>query len=529
MTVTELRTGRLENMVWLLLYRCYCSNLFNITRISESQSLRIWSPTGCRARCELWHMTKAGPISVLWKGECCGFPLRWESNGICGDPQWSVVYKTCNECNVWVNKWPLYPDFTCSMPEAVDASVVGVSFDVFWSWIGVDSKSVQKKSIDPDLLCIAVMVCVFLLQPTRTICKIRWMIFGTWHSTAKTEICDRSTQQESKSIPLSTFSISTAYMCICAYVLVPCWSVLHPSIALGQDCSFVKFECGGSSQIRLQFSVALSQHVTTCHNWCAWYCWKYCWNHGFMSFPKNHPKLWSVRISSTEPHDLIHRFCRHMPCAWSTLKRSVKAARPVCIAQKSDMADRDIFIPCLWRWIYIYTIIEQPQNIPYIYIHIYIYIYIYTYIYIYISIYPYISIHISIYDRRFPWRTGSTDPSPYVFAQFAAFPGLPEPGWGISLWLRGNASLQQGKMCFLPSFGMIMWPLCRVEPCWTLLNPAPNDDIAAWKPADFCSDIFCDAKSRLRVASCCGWVKWVVHCTSSWRRVRLRDISRYAM
>ena len=58
--------------IWYDYYRCYWSNLFNITRISASQCLLIWSPNGCRARCELWHMTRAGPISVLWKGECCG-------------------------------------------------------------------------------------------------------------------------------------------------------------------------------------------------------------------------------------------------------------------------------------------------------------------------------------------------------------------------------------------------------------------------------------------------------------------------
>ena len=131
------------------------------------------------------------------------------------------------------------------------------------------------------------------------------------------------------------------YVRLCAYVLVQCWSVLHPSVALGEDCSFVKFECGGS-QIPWQF-FSCTGH-TMSHMVCllllkvllillkAW----------FHVVSKNDRKLRRVKISSTdtEPQDLhisiqtsfLHRFCRHMPCAWSTLKRSVKAARPLCMA-----------------------------------------------------------------------------------------------------------------------------------------------------------------------------------------------------
>ena len=162
------------------------------------------------------------------------------------------------------------------------------------------------------------MVFVFLLQPTRTICKIRCMIFGTWHSMAKTEIW-RIDKTDAYNRNLNVLQYSPlafplhlcAIMCICP--IVQCWSVLHPSVALGEDCSFVKFECGGS-QIPWQFSVAL---VTLCHKWCACYCWKYCWycwKHGFMLFPRTASCEGLRYLPQTQSHKISmspyrHRFC----------------------------------------------------------------------------------------------------------------------------------------------------------------------------------------------------------------------------
>ena len=87
--------------------------------------------------------------------------------------------------------------------------------------------------------------------------------------------------------------------------------------------------------------------------------------------------------------------------------------------------------------------------------------------------------------------------------------GLPDPGWGISLWLGGYHPYLGWWSCLCPH--------ATFHGGWTCWTHPLQIMIAAWKPAET-TPFFCDAKSRLRVASCCGWVKWVVHCTSSWRR-----------
>ena len=228
---------------------CYCSNVFNIAG--------IWSPNGkagasCGIRQELVQYPCFGKESGPWLFWCSlwgGDRLTWRS----GDPQSLVMFchKHLMISHVWVpvaKHTGLYPDF-CSM---------------------------RRLSTLQFLWC-----CLILRILILDSLQVGWERHRSWcalscchamnrtHSTAKTEIyrIDRCIEQEFKCIR----SIHLWHFHCITYVLVQCWSVLHP-LPLGRTAAL--------SNLSVEALPNLAVFSCITHNWCVpdvvERCWKYC-------------------------------------------------------------------------------------------------------------------------------------------------------------------------------------------------------------------------------------------------------------